>query len=125
MLVEWLNDGSEELEFTKSILETDDKNYHAWQHRQWAMKTFKYANASNFYAILLTSIFRLYEGELDYVDSLLQTDIRNNSAWNQRYFVVNNTTGFTDVVLSNEIDYTLNKINIAKENESAWNYLRG
>ncbi|KAK9693010.1 Protein prenyltransferase alpha subunit repeat [Popillia japonica] len=108
VLVEWLNDGSEELEFTKSILETDDKNYHAWQHRQWAMKTFK-----------------LYEGELDYVDSLLQTDIRNNSAWNQRYFVVNNTTGFTDVVLSNEIDYTLNKINIAKENESAWNYLRG
>lgn len=69
--------------------------------------------------------FSLFDGELEYVDSLLQTDIRNNSAWNQRYFVVNNTTGFKEEVVSREIDYTLNKINIAKENESAWNYLRG
>lgn len=69
--------------------------------------------------------FSLYEGELNYVDQLLQDDVKNNSAWNQRYFVVNNTTGFTPEVLEWEIDYTLSKIRTAIENESAWNYLRG
>lgn len=67
----------------------------------------------------------LFNGELDYIDELLTDDIRNNSAWNQRYFVFNNTTGFTEEVLHKEIAYTLNQILIAKENESAWNYLRG
>lgn len=69
--------------------------------------------------------FRLYDNELNYVDTLLEQDVRNNSAWNQRYFVINNTTGFTDEVLKREIDYVLEMIKNAKENESAWNYLRG
>lgn len=62
---------------------------------------------------------------MEYIDSLLSDDIRNNSAWNQRYFIVNNTTGFTDEVLDREIDYTLFNIKAVTENESAWNYLRG
>lgn len=108
VLVEWLKDPCKELHLTELILNQDAKNYHAWQHRQWAIKT-----------------FNLFEGELNYVDQLLQDDIRNNSAWNQRYFVINNTTGFTSDVLKSEIEYTLEKIKIAKENESAWNFLRG
>ena len=43
--------------------------------------------------------FELWEDELEYVEQLLAEDLRNNSAWNQRYFVVSNTTGFTDEVL--------------------------
>lgn len=31
-----------ELVLTEKILETDAKNYHAWQHRQWVLRTFKY-----------------------------------------------------------------------------------
>lgn len=73
----------------------------------------------------ICDFFSLYEGELNYVDQLLQDDVKNNSAWNQRYFVVNNTTGFTPEVLEWEIDYTLSKIRTEIENESAWNYLRG
>lgn len=69
--------------------------------------------------------FRLFDNELEYVDKLLQEDIRNNSAWNQRYFVINNTTCFTPETLSREIEYTLDKIKIVIDNESAWNYLRG
>lgn len=68
---------------------------------------------------------RLYDNELNYVEDLLENDVRNNSAWNERYFVINNTTGFIDGVLEREIRYTLDKIKNAKENESAWNYLRG
>lgn len=69
--------------------------------------------------------FSLFDGELDYVDTLLSEDTRNNSAWNQRYFVINNTTGFNEGVLDREIDYTLSHIKNVTENESAWNYLRG
>ena len=47
--------------------------------------------------------FGLWETELDYVNTLLEEDLRNNSAWNQRYFVINNTTKFTDEVLQREI----------------------
>lgn len=33
VIVEWLGDPKEELEFTAKILRGDAKNYHAWQHR--------------------------------------------------------------------------------------------
>ncbi|ENN75359.1 protein farnesyltransferase/geranylgeranyltransferase type-1 subunit alpha [Dendroctonus ponderosae] len=108
ILVEWLQDPSKEKYLTEKALAKDAKNYHAWQHRQWTIKT-----------------FNLYDGELLYVDNLLQEDIKNNSAWNQRYFVINNTTGFTEEALKREIEYTLGKIKILPDNESAWNYLRG
>ena len=49
--------------------------------------------------------FGLWDRELQYVNQLIGEDIRNNSAWNQRYFVINNTTGFTDPVLSTEVEY--------------------
>lgn len=67
----------------------------------------------------------LYDNELAYVDELLEDDIRNNSAWNQRYFVFNRTSGFTPEVIKQEIDYTLEKIKLTTKNESPWNYLRG
>lgn len=47
--------------------------------------------------------FDLWDGELDYVDSLLKADHRNNSAWNQRYFVISQTSGFTEAVLEREV----------------------
>ena len=52
-------------------------------------------------------------------------DLRNNSAWNQRYFVISQTTDFTEEVLQREIIYTLSKIELDIYNESPWNYLRG
>ena len=33
VIVEWLGDPKDELEFTARILNGDAKNYHAWQHR--------------------------------------------------------------------------------------------
>lgn len=52
---------------------------------------------------LLLQTFSLWGDELGYVDSLIQDDLRNNSAWNQRYFVVSNTTGFSDDVIRKEV----------------------
>lgn len=107
-LIQWLNDPGTELRFTEVILAGDQKNYHAWQHRQWVLQT-----------------FNLYEGELEFIDRLLLDDIRNNSAWNQRFFVISRTGGWTGATVEREVKYTLEKIQIVKRNESAWNYLRG
>ena len=108
VLVEWLGDPSKELRLTEIILAQDAKNYHAWQHRQWVLDTYK-----------------LFEQELGFVDKLLHEDIRNNSAWNQRYYVVKQTTGFTEEVINREIKYCVDSLDKVCNNESAWNYLRG
>ena len=62
---------------------------------------------------------------MEYVDQLLDDDIRNNSAWNQRYFVIAHTTGFKDDVIERELDYVEKRIRSYPDNESSWNYLRG
>ncbi|TMW46935.1 hypothetical protein DOY81_007991 [Sarcophaga bullata] len=107
VVVEMMNDASKELDITEMALRTDAKNYHAWQHRQWAIKT-----------------FNLYDDELAFVDRLIAEDIRNNSAWNQRFFVLKHF-GFTAERIQSELQYTMNRIRIVKNNESAWNYLKG
>ena len=56
---------------------------------------------------------------------MLLDDIRNNSVWNQRFFVITQTSGWAGEVVSREVDYAWQKILSVKRNESAWNYLRG
>ena len=36
---------------------------------------------------------------------LLEDDVRNNSAWNERYFVITHTTGWTDDAVTREREY--------------------
>ncbi|PWA23481.1 hypothetical protein CCH79_00005800 [Gambusia affinis] len=70
--------------------------------------------------------YKLWDNELDFVENLLDEDVRNNSAWNQRHFVISHTTGFSDpAIVQREIQYCLNQIRKAPHNESAWNYLKG
>lgn len=114
-IVEKLDDPSQELAFTENILKRDTKNYHAWQYRQWAIRHFSLWSPS----------------ELEYIQHLLEKDIRNNSAWNQRYFYLAHKLAdeSTDrdsirVALDREVEFTLDKIAICVDNESAWNYLR-
>lgn len=66
----------------------------------------------------------LFENELHYIDRLISEDLRNNSAWNQRFFVLKHT-GITPEVLQREIAYVTNRIRLIKNNESSWNFLRG
>lgn len=48
--------------------------------------------------------YSLYEHELEFTSQLITDDIRNNSAWNQRYFVIANTTEFEQEVVQKEIE---------------------
>lgn len=66
----------------------------------------------------------LYDNELEFVDRLIREDQRNNSAWNQRFFVLKHL-GFTPEVIRRELEYAMSRIRVIKNNESAWNYLIG
>ena len=72
--------------------------------------------------------FSLYDGEIDFIDDLLEDDIRNNSAWNQRFFVVSQTAKDGKIrgdILEREFNFVKKAIEKISGNESAWNYLRG
>lgn len=66
----------------------------------------------------------MFDNELVYVDKLIADDVRNNSAWNQRIFVLK-YTGLSPESLHVELRYVMNRIQIVTENESSWNFLRG
>lgn len=68
--------------------------------------------------------FSLYDNELAYTDKLLSLDVRNNSAWNQRFFVLQHL-GLTPEAIQREIHYAMNRIRLIKNNESSWNFLKG
>ncbi|RHZ49155.1 hypothetical protein Glove_529g43 [Diversispora epigaea] len=109
VVVEKLNDSSKELPFIKEILSSDSKNYHAWTYRQWIIKT-----------------YNLWDKELAFVDKLLDDDVRNNSAWNQRYFIIFfNSNEPSEELLAQEVQYGINKILLAPNNISPWNYVKG
>ncbi|XP_030527959.1 protein farnesyltransferase/geranylgeranyltransferase type-1 subunit alpha [Rhodamnia argentea] len=99
-----------ELEFTGKIFCLDAKNYHAWSHRQWVLHA-----------------LGVWENELDYCTQLLEEDIFNNSAWNQRYFVITKSPllGGLKAMRDSEVDYAIEAIGTNPENESPWRYLRG
>ncbi|EPS60948.1 hypothetical protein M569_13854, partial [Genlisea aurea] len=99
-----------ELEFTSQIFSHDAKNYHAWSHRQWVL-----LNLGG------------WEDELIFCDKLLKEDVFNNSAWNQRYFLITKSPllGGLDSMRDSEVAYAVEAILSRPENESPWRYLRG
>ncbi|EXB68653.1 Protein farnesyltransferase/geranylgeranyltransferase type-1 subunit alpha [Morus notabilis] len=101
---------SNELEFTKKILSLDSKHYHAWSHRQWVLQS-----------------LGGWEDELNYCDHLLEEDIFNNSAWNQRYFVITRSPILEGLesMRESEVNYAVRAVIARPENESSWRYLRG
>jgi len=110
--IDKLNDPGQELKWVEDYLTDpeleDAKNYHVWGHRQWVLDR-----------------FFLWDQELPFVDRLLELDVRNNSAWNQRFYAVEKTSGWgADGVIQRELDFTLAKIRTVPHNESAWVYLR-
>ncbi|KAG8715345.1 CAAX geranylgeranyltransferase alpha subunit [Ceratobasidium sp. 394] len=116
LLITKLRNPAPELDFITDALKQDSKNYHTWSYRQWLLAEF--------------NLPELWAGELGYVESLLNEDIRNNSAWHHRYFVVFGSgvrEGDEDrqAVVRRELTFTKQKISVAPNNPSAWNYLRG
>jgi protein farnesyltransferase/geranylgeranyltransferase type-1 subunit alpha len=72
----------------------------------------------------------LQDEERRFTEAMINRDVRNNSAWNQRFVVTfSENDQVTNEALKRTVDSELafvsRKIEIAPDNESAWNYLRG
>ncbi|KAJ3045772.1 hypothetical protein HDV00_007898 [Rhizophlyctis rosea] len=63
----------QELEFLDDMASEHPKSYQIWQ---WVVST-----------------YGLWEDEIPDIDRLIDEDIRNNSAWNQRFYVVSRRPG--------------------------------
>ncbi|KAI0428484.1 prenyltransferase alpha subunit [Xylaria sp. FL1042] len=115
---------ADEHNFLADILGRDTKNYHVWSYRQYLVRKLG----------LWDSI-----GEIPSIELLISEDVRNNSAWSHRFFLVfdnpkqstpeSHSTEYdpkvpTDII-DREISYTQEKIGLAPQNQSPWNYLRG
>ena len=124
-----------ELKFIARSLNADEKNYHTWSYRQWLLSHFNDDD--------------LWENELDFTDHMIVDDVRNNSAWHHRFFVVwqsgvRDAEADRERVTRRELtyvhsciylsfipdadpshSYVKQNISLAPNNSSAWNYLRG
>ncbi|KAK8041360.1 prenyltransferase alpha subunit [Apiospora phragmitis] len=112
--------------FVMEMFAEDAKNYHVWSYRQY-----------------LTRKLGMWEneahGELDSIEGMIDDDVRNNSAWSHRFFLVFSNPRYADPdshatepdpkvpadFVDREIAYAQAKIELAPQNQSPWNYLRG
>ena len=110
LLIDRLNECSQEKELLKIILDKDGKNFHCWSHRIWMIRR-----------------FNNIEGEFKFVDKMLESDIKNNSVWNYRFFLVEfiNKKNINKKIIEDEIKYAFDKIKINSTNESPFNYIMG
>ena len=106
--------GGREDEFTAAVLCADEKNYHAWSHRVWAV-----------------AAFGLFERELAFTERLLQSDGRNNSAWNARFSALARTGAqpqprrLGEEEAARELRLAGWHLSCDPGNEAAWAYARG
>jgi len=112
-----------ELNFMTLMFDADSKNYHVWSYRQYLVRKLNLFN----------------DIELESVEELLRTDVRNNSAWSHRFFIVFSNPDYSTPnskpteadpaipksILDREIEYAKAAICEAPQNQSPWNYLRG
>ena len=145
LVVAALGDPSGELKFVADNLERDAKNYHTWGYRQWVLAHFgglTIPESSQGEGGRGAAQFaHLWDGEADYTDALLQTDVRNNSAWNHRWFIkfarygLTGSATITTTLSHIDLDAMRNCIRFEKayakaslasvpNNASAWTYLR-
>lgn len=112
-----------ETQFLLLMLREDTKNYHVWTYRQYLVRKLGMWDAQ----------------ELGATQSLIEEDVRNNSAWSHRFFLVfSNPDASTpgcgpterdvkvpEETINREVAYAKEKIALAPQNQSGWNYLRG
>ena len=149
-----------ELSLTAEVLQSDSKNYHAWSHRQWCLHFFSRPSPLEAAAargdenrdgsVELPKHADVFAAELVFVEGLLKEDVRNNSAWNQRFFVrthaprseeasshappasslpsthtASQVHPLSSSMLLEDLSYVGSKLVLAPNNESPWNYIEG
>lgn len=101
-----------ELKYTADVFSDDSKNYHSWCYRQWVVKTM--------------GLEEEWVKEIEFAECMVQKDVRNNSAWNQRWYAAhrgNLKEPLSLQVVDNEVEYALAGARMDPYNESPWRYL--
>ena len=108
-----LSIAKKELDYVDRVLGDDSKNYHAWSHRQWILRT--------------TNNPQLWTDESKYAHTMILQDPRNNSAWNQRYFALHRGCSILPSFdeADEEVNYAIDCAKLDPYNESPWRYLIG
>ncbi len=86
--------------------------YQAWTHRQWILRT--------------VNNNELWSNEHEYLISLIEEDVRNNSAWNQRWFASHQGDNITVLPIPNalsEAELAIKYSTLDPYNESPLRYL--
>ncbi|WFD20154.1 galactose-6-sulfurylase [Malassezia caprae] len=114
--VSMLGDPSEEMKFIEVTLDVDAKNYHTWAYRQWVLSYFggMGENEHSMSSPGASQFPQLWDTELAYTDMMIRRDIRKDCLGPSM-----------ENVREAEIDYALEIVELAPNNASAWNYLRG
>ncbi|EAS30248.3 farnesyltransferase alpha subunit [Coccidioides immitis RS] len=121
-----------EQDFLGQMFSLDSKNYHVWTYRHWLVRHFALWDCPR---------------ELSDVENLIDSDVRNNSAWNHRWVLKFGPRGdkfdsgmpnptdqsgnrgrleiADEDIVDTEIEYAKSKIVLAPENRSPWAYVRG
>ena len=138
-----------EMEFTADWIQSSPKNYQVWYHRRWLIDNHCRDNIES-EQLFLSSILELdaknyncfshrvflfdlstkldcdletlVSAEIAFTTTLIDKDIRNNSAWSYRRHAWKQ--GMSYDIVADEIRFTLDRISLAPHNESAWIYLR-
>ncbi|KAI1104853.1 protein prenylyltransferase [Jackrogersella minutella] len=112
-----------EREFLEEMLKLDTKNYHVWSYRQY----------------LVRKLGMWDDAERHSIEAMIHEDVRNNSAWSHRFFIVFSDPSYATPdshateydpkipadIVDREIEYAKDKILLAPQNQSPWNYLKG
>lgn len=102
---------NEEIEYIATVIAEDAKNYHAWSHRQWILKSINSESKWN--------------AEIEFINGLLEDDVRNNSAWNQRWFVTHRGSKSIPFPIEDarqEVIFSISQAQQDPYNESPWKY---
>jgi len=112
-----------EIAFMTQMFDEDSKNYHVWSYRQYLVRKLNLFNAA----------------EIKSIEVLLRRDVRNNSAWSHRFFLVFSNPSYCtsnskateydpkipEDIIDREIEFAKAATFEAPQNQSPWNYLRG
>lgn len=118
-----------EINFLTQMFAADSKNYHVWSYRQYVVRKLE----------IFPSQVDDEPNEIKSIETLIEEDVRNNSAWSHRFFLVfcdpaTSTEGkrqterdekVPEEIVDREIKYAENQIWLAPQNQSPWNYMRG
>lgn len=86
-------------------------SHHVHQYRQWVVSTSD-----------------IWDGELEYAETMIARDLRNNSAWNFRMWLMSNRGLKSNdklQLIKQELSFTFGWIYKAPNNESPWVYAKG